>query len=110
MPCPNAATMFAQRVPSFGEKKFAIVAGTVTIVEANITGINTGHVHLHRQIGALSAVHFTADYAFCVLNRQSAFRVGYIHDERDNSHRYDQDNKYSPPGALCRIPVLGTLT
>jgi len=52
---------------------------------------NTGHIELDREIGTLTAVLFSANSAFCVLNRNSSFSVGHISYEYEGADNYENN-------------------
>ena len=55
---------------------------------------NTGHIELDREIGALTAVLFSADRTFCVLNGNSSFRISEPNNEPNDTCKecnYDKD-------------------
>ena len=66
-------------------------------------GENTAHIDLHGKVGALSAVHLTADYTLCVLYRDAALGVVYQNDEHDHGQCAEEHQERYPNGggALC---------
>ena len=59
---------------------------------------NTGHVELDREIGALTAVLFSANRTFCVLDRNSSFSVRHISYEDEGAD--DNENDGNPKNDL----------
>ena len=56
---------------------------------AKITGITPGSTDLNRDMGALPAIHLSANHTLCILNRDSA--LGIIHKDDDpNQQEEDQ--------------------
>jgi hypothetical protein len=52
---------------------------------------NAGHVHLHRQIRALSAVHLPSDDALGILDGKTALSIVDKHDQDDQYQRAEED-------------------
>ena len=54
-------------------------------------GHNAAHVHFDGNIAGLTAVHFAANHALCVLHRNAAFSVGQDH-YKDHSNKGQNDH------------------
>ena len=66
-------------------------------------GENTAHVDLHWKVGALAAVHLTADHTLCVLYREAALGVVDKNDEHDHGQCAEEHQCRYPNGggAIC---------
>lgn len=51
---------------------------------------NAGHQNLDRDMSTLSAIHFSADNAFCILDWDPAFSVIHSNDRRNHQHDDNQ--------------------
>ena len=62
---------------------------------------DAAHVHLHRQVRALAAVHLAADDALGVLHRQTALGIVDEHDHDDQQQSADVHQHQHPPGEVA---------
>ena len=62
---------------------------------------DAAHVHLHRQVRALAAVHLAADHALGILHRQTALGVVDEHDEHDEQQGAEVHQHQDPPGEVA---------
>ena len=66
---------------------------------------DAGHVHLHGEVRALSAVHFTADHSLGVLHRNPALGIVHINDKDDDQESSDVHQHSDPPGKIAADDV-----
>ena len=56
-------------------------------------------------MGVLSAVLLSANYALCVLDRDTSFRLVHKNDKADHSHKHKQHERYYDIQMLVLVSV-----